>query len=81
MENEVQVDALRYGFRDRTRLVSNDNLPYLAAGLGYDLSQGWHVGAEVLYVPLMVLRNPEGSSDNDPLLSLRLQLAWRFDSH
>lgn len=79
MENEVQVDALTYGFRDRSRLVSRDDVPYLAAGLGYDLSPSWHVGAEVLYVPLMVLRDPNGSSDNDPLLSFRLQLAYRFN--
>lgn len=81
MENEVQVDALTFGYRDRTRLVARDDLPYIAAGVGRALSSHWHVGAEVLYVPLQVLRDPNGSADNDPLLSYRLQLAYRFDAH
>ncbi|UHQ18442.1 hypothetical protein LVB87_09465 [Lysobacter sp. KIS68-7] len=78
MENEVQVNALTYGLPDRSRLVAQHDQPYLAAGVGRDFGHGWHAAAEVLYVPLTVLRVPDGSSDNDSLVSFRLQLAYRF---
>jgi hypothetical protein len=79
MENEVQVDAITYGFRDYSRLVARHDQGYIAAGIGRSLWRGWHVGAEVLYVPLTVLRNPNGSPDNDPLVSVRLQLRYAFE--
>ena len=78
MENTVQVDALTNGYRDYSYLVAHDDAWYLAAGLGRELGAGWAVAAEVLYVPLTVLREPDGSADNDPMLSWRLQLRWRF---
>lgn len=59
-ETEVQVDALVYDSRDRTRLVARDVLPYLAAGGRRRLSAHWSVAAEMLYVPLKVRR---GGSD------------------
>ena len=80
MENQVQVDAVRYGFRDRTRLVANDDVPMLAAGVGRSFGGGWHAAAEVLYVPLTVLRDAAASADSDPLLSFRLQLRYAFDA-
>jgi len=78
MENEVQVDALTYGLPDRSRLVAQHDQAYLAAGVGRDFGRGWHAAAEVLYVPLTVLRVPDGSAENDSLVSFRLQLAYRF---
>jgi hypothetical protein len=80
MENQVQVDAVRYGFQDRTRLVANDDVPMLAAGVGRSFGGGWHAAAEVLYVPLTVLRDAAASADSDPLLSFRLQLRYAFDA-
>jgi hypothetical protein len=80
MENEVQVDAMTFGYRDYSRLTATDDLGYLAAGVGRALPKGWGVAAEVLYVPLTVLRDPNGSADNDPLLSFRLQLRYAFDA-
>lgn len=78
MENTVQVDAITYGYPDRSYLVAHDDAWFLAAGVGRELGSGWALAAEVLYVPLTVLRNPNGSADNDPLLSWRLQLRYRF---
>ena len=78
MENTVQVDARVNGYRDYSYLVSHGHAWSLAAGVGRELGAGWHLAAEVLYVPLTVLRDPNGSSDNDPLLSWRLQLRYRF---
>ena len=64
----------------RTRLVANDNVPMLAAGVGRSFGGGWHAAAEVLYVPLTALRDPAASADSDPLLSFRLQLRYAFDT-
>jgi hypothetical protein len=75
MEPEVQVDALTFGFRDRSRLTSRDNQPYFAVGGGHEGSR-WSVRAELLYVPLRVRRMPEAKVDTDPLLSLRVQLSY-----
>jgi hypothetical protein len=78
MENTVQVDARVNGYRDYSYLVAHGHAWSLAAGVGRELGAGWHLAAEVLYVPLTVLRDPDGSSDNDPMLSWRLQLRYRF---
>lgn len=74
MEPEVQVDALTFGFRDRSRLVSRDNQPYFAVGAGH---QGlrWGLRAELLYVPLRVQRSPGERVETDALVSLRVQLS------
>jgi hypothetical protein len=74
MEPEVQVDALTFGFRDRSRLNSRDNQPYLAVGAGHE-GPLWGLRAEVLYVPLRVQRSPGGEIETDALLSLRVQLS------
>lgn len=76
-ELEVQVDALTYNVRDRSRLVVRDVLPFLAVGARRDIGSRWTVGVEVLHVPLTVKRNPGLPSENDPLTSLRLQLGYR----
>jgi hypothetical protein len=78
-ELEVQVDALTFDVRDRSRLMTQDVVPYLAVGANRDLARHWHWGAEILYVPLTVQRNAESSRESDPLTSFRLQLSYRFD--
>lgn len=76
-ELEVQVNALTYDVKDRSRLTTKDVVPYLAIGANRDLTRRWHWGAEVLYVPLTVRR--DDARESDPLTSLRLQLAYSFD--
>jgi hypothetical protein len=75
----VQVDALTFDVRDRSRLTTQDVVPYLAVGANRDLARHWHWGAEILYVPLTVQRDAESSRESDPLTSFRLQLSYRFD--
>lgn len=76
-ELQVQVDALTFDVRDRSRLVANDVLPLFAAGAGRDIGSRWSVAMEVLYVPLTVRRDATASTEQDPLTSLRLQIRYR----
>jgi hypothetical protein len=78
-ELKVQLDALTFDVRDRSRLTANGVQRYLVAGLRRDLDRRWSVGAEILYVPLSVRRDPGAGSDNDALTSLRLQLRYQRD--
>lgn len=76
-ELEVQLDALTYGVRDRSRLTANGWRHYLAAGVRHDFGRRWSVAAELLHVPLSVRRG--GDSENDPLTGFRLQLRYLGD--
>jgi len=76
-ELEVQVDALTFDVRDRSRLVARDVLPYVAIGAGRDVGSRWRVSMEVLHVPLSVRREADAAREDDPLTSLRLQLRYR----
>lgn len=76
-ETQVQVDALTFDQRDRSRLVAHDVLPFVAAGLRHGLGAHFDWGAEVLFVPLRVRRTATGPSERDDFLGLRLQLRYR----
>ena len=78
-ELEVRLDALTFSFRDRTRLTANGFRRYLVAGVGREMDRRWSVGAEVLYVPLSVRRDPVDSASNDSLTSVRLLLRYRHE--
>jgi hypothetical protein len=78
-ELAVQVDALTFNVRDRSRLVARGVLPFATIGASRDLDARWNLGVEVLYVPLRVQREPNVPSEKDALTSLRLQLLYRFD--
>jgi len=75
-ELQAQVDALTFGFRDRSRLVADGVLRYAALGLRRDLGAHWSVGTEVLHVPLDVRRGPDAPVRSEPLTSWRLQLRY-----
>jgi hypothetical protein len=75
-ELQVQVDALTFGFRDRSRLVANGVLRYAALGVRRDLGTHWSVATEVLHVPLDVRRGPDAAVRSEPLTSWRLQLRY-----
>jgi hypothetical protein len=79
VETEVQVDALTYGVHDLSRLTAKDVLPTIVLGTSRDLGRRWRWGAEVLYVPLQVQRDPDASTENDPLTSVRLHLRYEAD--
>lgn len=78
-EPEVQVDALTFGFRDRSQLLTRDVVPYLAVGFNHPLGARWYAGVEVLYVPLSVRREADADTDTeqDPLVSLRIRVGYR----
>jgi hypothetical protein len=78
-ELAVQVDALTFDVRDRSRLVSRGVLPFATVGAGRELTAQWRLGFELLYVPLSVRRTLNASRENDPLTSARLELRYRFD--
>jgi hypothetical protein len=78
-EFAVQVDALTFEVRDRSRLTARGTMKYVAAGAVRDLDARWSLGAEVLYVPLQVRRESDGPVRNEAFTSLRVQLARRFD--
>ena len=74
----VQVDALSFDVRDRSTLTAEATKAYLAVGASRDLTRCWNVGAELLYVPLRVQRDPAGGTSNDPFTGLRLRASFRF---
>ena len=74
-EPTVRVDARVFTVIDNSRLVARGVLPFLAAGVGRELSPGWTLTGELLHVPLDVQRTP-GEVENDPLTSVRLQLRY-----
>lgn len=76
-EPEVQVDALTFGFRDRSQLLLRDVVPYLAVGFNVELREGWYAGAELLHVPLSLQREEGASTEHDPLTSLRVRVGYR----
>ncbi|KQY50550.1 hypothetical protein ASD14_12685 [Lysobacter sp. Root494] len=78
-ETEVRVDAYTYGVHDRSRLVAKDVLTAITVGTTRTLGQHWYWGAEILYVPLQVRRGEDRSSENDPLVSVRLHLRYEAD--
>ena len=75
-ELQAQVDALTFGFRDRSRLVADGVLRYAAIGVRRDLGTHWSVATEVLHVPLDVRRGPDAAVRSEPLTSWRLQLRY-----
>jgi hypothetical protein len=78
-ELQVEVDALTFGFRDRTRLWANGWRPFFTVGASRELGADWRVAAEWLHVPLSVRRDPDGAARSEPFDGVRLQLArtWR----
>lgn len=78
-EPAVQVDARVFTLHDRSRLTARDVLPYVAVGVNRDIGTHWTLGAEVLYVPLTVRRDPGAAREQDPFTSLRVLARYRID--
>ena len=75
----AKVDALTFDVRDRSRLVASGGWPFATVGASRDLGARWNLGAEVLYVPLRVRRDPDAGGRIEALTSLRMRLLYRFD--
>ena len=78
-ETEVQVDAYTYDVHDLSRLTARAVLPVFTVGTTRGFGRRWHWGVEVLYVPLQVRRDADGSTENDPLTSVRLHLRYEAE--
>ena len=78
MDLAFQVNALTYGVRDRTLLVTDGWTFSLNAGYSTDLGKKTGLGVELFYSPLEVQRTIDGSSENDPLLNLRAIFRYRL---
>ncbi len=78
-ETEVQVDSFTYDVHDLSRLTARDVLPAITIGTTRGFGMHWRWGAEVLYVPLQVRRDADGPTENDPLISVRLQLRYKTE--
>jgi len=75
---EFQVDAITYGFHDRTHLLTDGWTYWLAAGAGWALSDKVWLGGELFYSPLEVVRPPDTRSQNDALFNVRAALRYRL---
>lgn len=75
-ELAVQLDALTYGTRDRSRLSSHASHRYFAVGGGRRFGRDWWLAAEVLHVPLRVRRAMDGRPERDAYTGVRLQLGY-----
>lgn len=78
-ELAVDVDALTFDVRDRSRLTSRSVVPWIAAGASRALDARWRIGVEALYVPLDVKRGVGAARRYDPFATARVQLRYRFD--
>jgi len=74
---ELQVDALTFLVRDRSRLLAEGTTWALDAGLSIPAAQRAQVGLELLWSPLEVVRPPRTSAENDDLLHLKALLRYR----
>ncbi len=75
---EFQVDALTYGFRDRTRLTTEGWTTSFTAGVSAPVGDRVEVTVEAYYVPLDVRRGPGAPPESEPLINVRALLRYRF---
>ena len=74
MDMEFQVDALTFGFIDRSLLLADGWTWSLNGGASWALGGRTSLAIELFYSPLSVVRPPSTSRENDPLLNLRTML-------
>lgn len=78
---EFQVDALTFGFRDRTLLLTDGWTWSVNAGATWPLSDTTRFGVEAFYTPLSVDRPVDGNpqittSEQDDLFNARVLFGW-----
>jgi hypothetical protein len=74
----VQLDALTFSFRDRSRLTANGIRRFFVIGASRDIGPHWTVGVEELHVPNPVRRTADDVVRNEPLNSFRIRLGFRY---
>lgn len=78
LDLEFQVDALTFGFRDRTRLVTDGFTFSVSGGFSWEAFKNTRLAIEAFYSPLQVQRSADGSTDNDPLFNIRAMIGYRL---
>ena len=78
LDLEFQVDALTFGFRDRTLLLADGTTWAVTAGVQVSLAHKLTASAELFYTPLDVIRDEDLGSESDDLVNLRFLLTRRF---
>ena len=78
LDTEAQVNALTFGYRDRSLLTSESWSFSTSAGASYPLSDRINVSIGVFYSPLPVVRPPYAGTDNDALLNARAMVSYEF---
>jgi len=78
MDMEFQVNALTYGFIDRTLLLADGWTWSINGGASWRLGRRTSLAVEIFYSPLSVVRPPSTSVANDGLLNLRSMLRFEL---
>lgn len=78
LDMEFQVDAVTFGFRDRTRLRTDGWTYSMNAGADWYLGGNTGLVVELFYSPLDVIRPPRTAPRGDDLLNLRLMVRHRL---
>ncbi len=78
MDLEFQVDAVTYGFQDRTKMVTDGWVYAFTAGYSRDISEDCRLALEAFYAPLDVDRSADSNADADDLFNVRAMLSYRF---
>ncbi len=77
MDVAFQVDALTFGYRDRTRLLSHGLTFAGSAGVSYPLTRRLDASIDLFYSPLSVRRTFGASEQNDGLFNVRAVIRYR----
>ncbi len=77
LDMEFQVDALTFGFRDRTLQLAEGDTVSWTLGATWGLSTKTRLGLELFYSALDVQRIGQ-ETENDPLLHLRAMVRYRL---
>jgi hypothetical protein len=78
MDVGFQVDALTFGFVDRTSYLSHGTVFSASGGVNYRVSSRFTLGVDAFYAPLWVRRAPGQPLQNDGLFNVRALLSYRL---
>lgn len=78
LDLSFQVDALTFGFRDRSRLETEGEIVHFAAGASWRLGERLGLATELFWAPLDIQRVGQISTEDDPLVHLRVLGRWRL---
>lgn len=77
LDMEFQVDALTFGFRDRTLQLAEGDTVSWTLGATWGLGSKTRLGLELFYSPLDIQRVGQ-EEENDPLFNLRALVRYRL---